>query len=143
MRVTLLETGIVSLAAVVVTVAALALTLAVWRRRPAAVASPVDQLDKEQLGTLSRLGAAVLGLAGLASGAVAVFVSHTEAGPVALLVAGLLCIIIALGGRIPARIKAGEYELEMYRRRVQTALEEGLEAASPVPVRLRGMIGSG
>lgn len=51
-----------------------------------------------------------LGLAALGSGGVAVFVTHLEAGPVALLAVGLVLLLIGAGGRLPSRLKVGENE---------------------------------
>jgi hypothetical protein len=52
----------------------------------------------------------VLGLAGLGSGGVAVFITQLEAGPVALLAIGLVLLLIGTGGRLPTRLKVGENE---------------------------------
>lgn len=52
----------------------------------------------------------VLGLAGLGSGGVAVFITQLEAGPVALLAVGLVLLLIGAGGRLPSRLKVGENE---------------------------------
>src|ERR1700678_3802418 len=51
-----------------------------------------------------------LGLVGLGSGGVAVFVIHLEEGPVPLLPGGLILLIIGVGGRLPSRLKVGENE---------------------------------
>jgi hypothetical protein len=51
-----------------------------------------------------------LGLVGLGSGGVAVFVTQLEAGPVALLAVGLVLLLIGAGGRLPSRLKVGENE---------------------------------
>jgi hypothetical protein len=52
----------------------------------------------------------VIGLAALGAGGLAVFVTHLEAGPVALLVVGLILLLIGAGGRLPNRLKVGENE---------------------------------
>lgn len=57
-----------------------------------------------------RAASILLGLAGLGSGGAAVFITHLEAGPVALLVVGLILLLIGMGGRMPSRIKIGENE---------------------------------
>ena len=57
-----------------------------------------------------RACAVALGLACLGSGGVAVFVTHLEAGPVALLAVGLVLLLIGAGGRLPSRLKVGESE---------------------------------
>jgi hypothetical protein len=51
-----------------------------------------------------------LGFGGLGSGGVAVFVTHLEAGPVALLAVGLVLLLVGAGGRLPSRLKWGENE---------------------------------
>ncbi len=51
-----------------------------------------------------------LGLIGLGAGGVAVFVTHLEAGPVALLVVGFLFLLIGMSGRMPSRLKIGDNE---------------------------------
>jgi hypothetical protein len=51
-----------------------------------------------------------LGLVGLGSGGVAVFVTQLEAGPVALIAVGLVLLLIGAGGRLPSRLKVGENE---------------------------------
>lgn len=40
------------------------------------------------------------------------FITHLEAGPVALLAIGFLFLIIGIGGRLPNRLKVGENEAE-------------------------------
>jgi hypothetical protein len=57
-----------------------------------------------------RAAAVLLGLGGLGSGGIAVFVTHLEAGPVALLLVGLVLLMIGMGGRLPSRIKIGDNE---------------------------------
>jgi hypothetical protein len=57
-----------------------------------------------------RACAAIIGLAALGLGGLAVFVTHVEAGPVALLAVGLVLLIVAAGGRLPSRVKVGENE---------------------------------
>src|SRR5262245_44120960 len=70
-----------------------------------------------RLGLLSRIGATIIGLAGLGSGAVAVFVTHLEAGPVGLLAAGFLLLVIGMSGRLPSRLKLGDNEAEWQEER--------------------------
>ena len=53
---------------------------------------------------------ALLGLGGLGSGGVAVFITHVEAGPVGLLAVGLILLLIGISGRLPNRIKIGDNE---------------------------------
>jgi hypothetical protein len=57
-----------------------------------------------------RACAATIGLAALGLGGLAVFVTHVEAGPVALLAVGLVLLIVGAGGRLPSRLKVGENE---------------------------------
>jgi hypothetical protein len=63
-----------------------------------------------KLNTWWRAATVALGLAGLGAGGAAVFITHVEAGPVALLIVGLVLLLIGIGGRMPTRIKAGDYE---------------------------------
>jgi len=51
-----------------------------------------------------------IGLAALGAGGLAVFVTHLEAGPVALLVVGLILLLVGAGGRLPNRLKVGDNE---------------------------------
>ena len=72
-----------------------------------------------------RAAAIILGLAGLGSGGVAVFVTHLEAGPVALLAVGFLLLIIGMGGHMPSRLKVGDNEAawEVEREAVEVFVE--------------------
>ena len=82
-----------------------------------------------QLGTRSRVAAFALGIAGLGAGAVAVFVTHLEAGPVALLAVGLIFMIVGLAGTLPTRLKVGDNEAawEIERQAVETFVERVAE----------------
>jgi hypothetical protein len=57
-----------------------------------------------------RFIAAVLAFAGLGSGGVAVYATKVEAGPVALIAAGLIFFLVAASGRLPSRLKYGDNE---------------------------------
>jgi hypothetical protein len=46
------------------------------------------------------------------SGGTAVFVTNAEAGPVALITAGVLFLLVAIGGVMPTRLKVGDNEAE-------------------------------
>jgi hypothetical protein len=59
---------------------------------------------------LWRTVAVSLGLAGLGSGGAAVYITHLEAGPVGLLVVGLILILVGMSGRMPSRIRIGDNE---------------------------------
>jgi hypothetical protein len=85
-----------------------------------------------KLGRWSRASAIVLGLAGLGAGGVAVFVTHLEAGPVALIAAGLIFVLVGMGGRIPNRLKVGESEAawEEEREAVQGFVRDVAERSS-------------
>jgi hypothetical protein len=78
----------------------------------------------------------ILGLAGLGAGGAAVFITHLEAGPVALIAAGLLLLLIGMGGRMPSRLKVGENEAawEIEREAVEVFVER---VAEDVPVESR------
>jgi hypothetical protein len=86
--------------------------------------TPVMPRSANKLGTRNRVIAYTLGVAGLGAGGVAVFLTHVEAGPVALLAVGLIFMIVALSGRIPSRLKIGENEAEW-----QDAAGEVIETA--------------
>jgi hypothetical protein len=70
-----------------------------------------------QLTRPMRWAALALGLAGLGAGGAAVFITHLEAGPVALLAAGLVLALIGLGGVMPTRLKIGDNEAEWMQER--------------------------
>jgi len=70
-----------------------------------------------------------LGLVGLGSGGVAVFVTHLEAGPVALLAVGLVLLLVAAGGRLPSRLKVGDSEATW--DAVEEFVERVAEGVSP------------
>jgi hypothetical protein len=72
-----------------------------------------------------RVGAVILGLASLGSGGAAVFIAHVEAGPVALIAAGFLLLLIGASGRLPSRLKIGDNEAEWSQliSRVQETVE--------------------
>src|SRR6266567_3153486 len=82
---------------------------------PATVAPPID--------IWYRVGAVGLGLAGLGSGGAAVFLTRVEAGPVALIAAGFLLLLIGASGRLPNRLKIGDNEAEWLLSRVQETVE--------------------
>jgi len=72
----------------------------------------------------------VLGLIGLGAGGVAVFVTNLEAGPVALIAAGLLLLLIGMGGRMPSRLKVGDNEAE-WLEAVGQAFDSVIDAVPP------------
>lgn len=78
-----------------------------------------------------RAAAIVLGLAGLGSGGAAVFLTHVEAGPVALIAVGFLFLLIGTSGRLPNRLKIGDNEAEWYSLllRVQETTESAARSA--------------
>jgi hypothetical protein len=71
----------------------------------------------------------VLGVAALGAGGAAVFITHLEAGPVALLVVGLILLLVGMSGRMPTRLKVGENEAawEIEREAVQVFVERVAE----------------
>jgi hypothetical protein len=73
----------------------------------------------------------LLGLAAFGAGAAAVFITHLEAGPVALIAAGLLLLLIGIGGHMPSRLKIGDNEAqwEIEREAVQVFVERVAEEA--------------
>jgi hypothetical protein len=76
-----------------------------------------ERVASARLGIWSRVGAVVIGLAGLGSGGVAVFVTHLEAGPVGLLAVGFLLLVVGMSGRLPSRLKLGDNEAEWQEER--------------------------
>lgn len=60
----------------------------------------------------ARWVAGFFGAAGVGSGGAAVFLTHVEAGPVALIASGVLFLFLALGGVMPTRLKIGDNEAE-------------------------------
>jgi len=71
--------------------------------------------------TWARWVAGIFGTAGVSSGGVAVFVAHVEAGPVALIAAGVLFMFIAISGVLPTRLKIGDNEAEWQQEIAETA----------------------
>lgn len=86
-----------------------------------------------RLGKPSRWAAFLLGLAGLGAGGTSVFITHLEAGPVALLAIGLILILVGLAGKMPTRLKVGDNEAEFVEEleRVSGALRQSVETAPP------------
>ena len=72
----------------------------------------------------------VLGSAGLGAGGVAVFITHVEAGPVALLAVGLIFMIVALSGRLPTRLRVGDNEAE-WQEVAGNIIETAVDASPP------------
>ena len=93
-------------------------------------ATPAVRKAENKLSTPSRVTAFALGFAGLGAGGAAVFITHVEAGPVALLAVGLIFMIIALSGRLPTRLKIGENEAE-WQEAAGQVIETAVEASSP------------
>jgi tetratricopeptide (TPR) repeat protein len=56
--------------------------------------------------------AGIFGVVGLGSGGAAVYLTHVEAGPVALIAGGALFLLMALSGVLPTRLKIGDNEAE-------------------------------
>jgi hypothetical protein len=83
----------------------------------------------KKLSIPSRIIAFALGVAGLGAGGMAVFITHLEAGPVALLAVGLIFMIIGLAGTLPTRLKVGDNEAawEIERQAVETFVERVAE----------------
>ena len=97
------------------------------------VAKPTTPTIREaanKLSTPSRVMAYVLGSAGLGAGGVAVFITHVEAGPVALLAVGLIFMIVALSGRLPTRLRVGDNEAE-WQEVASNVIETAVDAAPP------------
>jgi hypothetical protein len=75
-----------------------------------------------------RSAAGLLGLAGLLSGGTAIFVTHVEAGPVALVAAGLVFALIAMSGRMPSALKYGDAAASF-----EQTIEEFVMAVAEIP----------
>jgi hypothetical protein len=76
----------------------------------------------------ARWAAGFLGLVGLGSGGTAVYVTHIEAGPVALIAVGAVFMLVALAGVLPTRLKVGDNEAEWVE--VGVAVAAVVESAS-------------
>jgi hypothetical protein len=96
---------------------------------PSKVPARVTAAGAVQITTVWRVTAVFLGLAGLGAGGVAVFVTHLEAGPVALLIVGLVLLLIGIGGRLPSRLRVGDNEAAW--DAVETFVERLTEDATP------------
>jgi hypothetical protein len=81
------------------------------------------------IGLWWRAALIFLGLAGLGSGGTAVFVTHLEAGPVALLAVGLVLLLVGAGGRLPSRLRVGDNEAAW--EAVQEYVAQTVEDAPP------------
>ena len=92
--------------------------------------TPALRRPGNKLSTPSRVTAYALGIASLGAGGVAVFTTHVEAGPVALLFVGLIFMIVALSGRLPTRLRIGDNEAE-WQEYAGDIIEAALDAASP------------
>jgi hypothetical protein len=79
-------------------------------RRTRAAPRPSARPLALKINPWARASAIALGLIGLGAGGVAVFVTHLKAGPVALITAGLLLLLIGMSGRMPSRLKVGDNE---------------------------------
>jgi hypothetical protein len=84
----------------------------------------------------ARWVAGFLGLAGLGSGGTAVFITRQEAGPVALIAAGVVFIFVALGGVMPTRLKVGDNEAEWVNEVGQAAAAVAVSAVTENKERL-------
>lgn len=93
-------------------------------------AMPAMRSPANKLSTPSRVLAYVLGFASLGAGGVAVFITHVEAGPVALLAVGLIFMIVALSGRLPTRLKIGENEA-VWQEFAGNVIETAVDASPP------------
>ena len=91
---------------------------------------PALRRPGNKLSTPSRVTAYALGIASLGAGGVAVFTTHVEAGPVALLFVGLIFMIVALSGRLPTRLRIGDNEAE-WQEYAGDIIETALDAAPP------------
>ncbi len=86
--------------------------------------------DVTKLSNTWRTLATVLGLGGLGAGATAIFTTEVEAGPVALLLVGVVLLFVAMSGRLPNRLKMGENEAT-WEQAVQEYVQQTVEEAPP------------
>ena len=91
---------------------------------------PRAQRQGIRLNPRLRCGAAALGLVGVGAGGAAVFITHVEAGPAALIVAGVLFLLIAMSGVMPTRLKVGDNEAEWSSEIQEAAAAVALNAAA-------------
>lgn len=98
-------------------------------RLPARPARPLTL----KLSVWWRAVSVALGLIGLGAGGAAVFITHVEAGPVALLIVGLIFLLIGMSGRMPNRIKVGDNEAawEAVQEFVERVADEVSDEARP------------
>jgi tetratricopeptide (TPR) repeat protein len=73
----------------------------------------------------------VLGLAGVGSGGAAVFLTHVEAGPVALIAGGVVFLLISFSGAMPTYLKVGATEAK-WQREIQESVRRIEEHAPEV-----------
>lgn len=73
---------------------------------------------------------AILGLALMFTGIVAVFKTTVEAGPVAMMGIGVLLFLIGVSRQLPTRLKAGDYEAE-WSAAVTDALNKVIDEVPP------------
>jgi hypothetical protein len=73
----------------------------------------------------------VLGLAGVGSGGAAVFLTHVEAGPVALIAGGVVFLLISFSGVMPTYLKVGATEAK-WQREVRESVRRIEEKAPEV-----------
>jgi hypothetical protein len=85
-----------------------------------------------KLNMPSRITTFALGLTALGAGSVAVFTTHLEAGPVAMLAVGLIFMIVGLAGTLPIRLKVGDNEATWEIER--QAAERFVERVADTPV---------
>jgi hypothetical protein len=91
--------------------------------------------------------AVLLAAGGLGLGARAVFTTHSEAGPVALIAIGLLFAIVAMAGVLPFRIKIGDNEFELAKerkknKRLTGAITDLSAAADPKKPEVQEAVGN-
>jgi hypothetical protein len=93
------------------------------------VAKPTTRRQAIKISRWARAAAGLLGLAGVGAGGTAVFVTDVEAGPVALIAAGVLFLLIGLSGVLPTRLKVGDNEAEWNQEVLTDVVEALVESA--------------
>jgi hypothetical protein len=125
---------------------------ATWRSTPARVVLSLGMPDDAAPGQRSqrravkinpwaRCAASAIGLAGVGSGGAAVFITHVEAGPVALIATGVLFLFVALGGVMPTRLRVGDNEAEWISEIEEAAVAVAVSAVIDDKAELAASIG--
>jgi hypothetical protein len=92
-----------------------------------------DEQQHLDLTWWQRSALSAVGGAGAIFGTLAIFKTEVEAGPVALLVSGGLFLLLGVSGRLPDRLKVGDNEVIMTRRKQHKADQAVAAVVDAVP----------